>query len=113
MEQILQKLMDMGIGEFMDKSRQKLCMSDTVYLRDMEDERELEQRYTELDLSRHQRLLVNDYVACMETVRNRYADISYAAGVTDVIKILVQSGLLNGIKLSEENERDVLKICNM
>ena len=69
MERILKKMMDMGMGQFMDKSRQELCMSDIIYQGDHEDERELEQRYIELDLTRRQRLLVNDYVACMETAR--------------------------------------------
>lgn len=48
MEEIMEKMMDMGIRQFMDKSREELSMSDETYLKDNEDERELEQRYMEL-----------------------------------------------------------------
>lgn len=113
MEQILQKMKDMGMEQFMEKSRQELCMSDTVYLSDIEDERELEQMYMELDLSRKQRMLVNDYVACMETAWNRYADVSYVAGVRDTVKLLIQSGILKEVKVSEESESSIFKMCNM
>lgn len=93
MEHMVKKVMVMGVEQFMDKSRQKICMSDTTYLKDNEDERELEQRYMELNLTRRQRQLVNDYIACMQTVQNRYADISYLAGVKDTMKILDQLGI--------------------
>jgi hypothetical protein len=113
MEQILKKMMDMGMGQFMDKSRQELCMSDTIYQGDNEDERELEQRYSELDLTRRQRLLVNDYVACMETARSRYADISYVAGVKDTIKMLIHIGALEEAKIFEESGSIILGIYNI
>lgn len=101
MEQIIDKMMDMGIVQFMDNSREELSMSDATYLKDSEDQRELEQRYMELKLERNQRMLVNDYIACMRTTYNRYADICYVAGLNDAIRILMRSGLLKGIKASE------------
>lgn len=101
MEQIMEKMVDMGTRQFMDKSREELSMSDATYLKDNEDERELEQRYMELKLERNQRMLVNDYIACMQTAYNRYADICYVAGLNDAVKILIRLGLLTGIKVSE------------
>lgn len=113
MERILKKMMDMGMGQFMDKSRQELCMSDIIYQGDHEDERELEQRYIELDLTRRQRMLVNDYVACMETARSRYADISYMAGVKDTVKMLIRIGALEEAKIFEESGSIILGIYNI
>ena len=113
MEQIVKKMKDMGMGGFMDKSRQELCMFDTTYLRDNEAEKELEERYIELDLTRHQRMLVNDYVACMETTRKRYADISYAAGVKDSIMMLIRLGALKEIRVSEDTEVNFLRLYNI
>lgn len=101
MEQIMEKMMDMGMRQFMDKSREELSMSDVTYLKDNEDERELEQRYMELKLERNQRMLINDYIACMQTAYNRYADICYVAGLNDAVKILIRSGLLTEIEVSE------------
>lgn len=95
MEQIVERMMDMGMRQFMDKSRKELSMSDETYLKDNEDERELEQKYMELDLERSQRLLVNDYIACMQTALNRYADICYMAGIKDAVKMLNQLGAIN------------------
>lgn len=113
MEQIMKEMMDMGMKQFMDKSRKELSMSDAVYLEDCKDERELEQRYMELDLTRRQRMLVNDYVACTQTTYNRYAEISYVTGVKDAIKMLFQLGLLKGIKRLEEDEQNLLNICQI
>ena len=101
MEEIMEKMMDMGIRQFMDKSREELSMSDETYLKDNEDERELEQRYMELNLERNQRMLVNDYIACMQTAYNRYAEICYIAGLNDAVKMLMRLGILTGIKASE------------
>ena len=95
MEQIEKKMMDMGMQQFMDKSRRELSMSDETYLQDNEDEKELERKYMELDLEKSQRLLVNDYSACMRTVLNRYADICYMAGIKDAVKMMNQLGGIN------------------
>ncbi|MEZ3485445.1 MAG: hypothetical protein K1W22_02300 [Lachnospiraceae bacterium] len=97
MEQIMKKMMDMGMKQFMDKSREELSMSDATYMSDHEDEMELEQRYMELQLERNQRILVNDYIACMHTAYNRYADICYVAGMKDAVKMLSRLGLLAGL----------------
>lgn len=94
----------------MDKSRKELGMSDRTYLKDSKDERELEQRYMELEMERKQRMLVNDYIACMQTVHNRYEDICYVAGVLDAVKMLSRLGELPGIKVTEEHRQNVLEI---
>ena len=49
MEQLINKLLNMGMGQFMDNSRYDLVMTDEIYLHDIEDEGELERRYTNLD----------------------------------------------------------------
>ena len=81
MEQLINKLLNMGMGQFMDNSRYDLVMTDEIYLHDIEDEGELERRYTNLDLPDEQRILINDYIACVKTCDNRYSDISYMAGI--------------------------------
>lgn len=94
MEPIIEKVMDMGIGQFMDKSRQGFSKSDAAYLKYGWKEEELERKFMNLDLSNHQRLIINDYISCMKTADNREADISYIAGVKDAIKMFVRLGLL-------------------
>lgn len=94
MEKLINKLIRLGIRGFMDESRQKLAMEDEIYLKDSEDEEELEQQYIGLDMPRKQRILINDYIACMKTANIRYSNISYMAGVKDTVKMLMQLGML-------------------
>lgn len=96
MEKMIDRLIRLGIRGFMDESRQKLAMEDEIYLNDSEDEEELKQRYMELSIPRKQRILINDYIACMKTVNIRYSNISYIAGIKDTIKMLIQLGILKG-----------------
>ena len=64
-------------------------------------ENELEQRYESLGLTREQRIIVNDYIACASTVNHRYADISYMAGIRDTVSMLVSLGLIRGVEAGE------------
>ena len=80
--------------QFMDHSRQEFIMTDKVYLKDREDEGELEQRYMGLDLPDEKRNLINDYIACAKSCESRYADISYMAGIKDAVRMFACLGLL-------------------
>lgn len=94
MENIMNKLINMGIRDFIDESREKLALEDEAYLIDKRDEDALERRYLELDLPRKQRILIDDYIACMKTAGIRYADISYIAGIKDAVRMFAKLGLL-------------------
>ena len=93
MENIMDKLINMGIRDFIDESREKLALEDEEYLIDKRDEGTLGQRYLELDLPRNQRALIDDYIACVKTAGIRYSDISYIAGIKDAVKMSAQLGL--------------------
>lgn len=94
MENIINKLINMGIRDFIDESREKLALEDDAYLIDKRDEEELGRRYLGLDLPKKQRVLIDDYIACVKTAGIRYSDISYMAGIKDTVKMFVQLGLL-------------------
>lgn len=98
MNALIEELMKRGLGSLVDKSRDTLAQADEVYLSDRKAEKELEQRYENLDLTREQRLLINDYMACASTANHRYAAISYIAGIKDTVRILVSLGLVKGIE---------------
>lgn len=104
MEQLIDKLLEMGMGQFMDHSRQDLIMTDEVYLKDIEDEGELEQRYITLDLPEKERILINDYIACVKTCDNRYSDISYMAGIKDAVRMFTYLGLLKDFDAVKQEE---------
>lgn len=97
MNELIEKLIDMGMGNFMDVSRDTLAMEDEVYKADREAENELEKRYESLGLTREQRIIVNDYIACTSTVNHRYSDISYMCGIKNTVEMLVSLGLIKGM----------------
>lgn len=80
MNKLSEDLAKKGMGNFMDRSRDALAWADAIYLNDRRDERELEQRYKNLDLAKEQRKVINDYVVCLSTPSHPYADISYMCG---------------------------------
>ena len=94
MEDLISKLIDRGLGNIIDKSRDPLILQDEVYLKDSQDLNELEERYANLELSKEQRMIVNDYIACGESVRARINDLSYMAGMRDAVLLLNQIGLI-------------------
>ena len=55
----------------------KICAEDEIFQQDEKDLDELTKRFMDLDLPKHDRMIINDYIACLQTVDCRYADISY------------------------------------
>lgn len=60
-----------GMGRLMDESRDMLAQEDEIYRNNRNDEDELEHRYKSLDLSRDQKMIVNQYIACIASVNHR------------------------------------------
>ena len=101
MNKLIQDLIDKGVGNFMDRSRDALAWADEIYLNDTRDENDLMQRYESLDLTKEQRTIINDYIASASAVNHRYADISYMCGIKDTVGMLVSLGLIKGVEAEE------------
>ena len=101
MNKLIQDLIEKGMGNFMDRSWDALAHSDEIYLKDCRDENDLAQRYERLDLTKEQRIVINDYVGCASTVNHRYADVSYMCGIKDTVTMLVSLGLIKGVGAEE------------
>lgn len=101
MNKLIQDLIDKGMGNFMDRSRDALAETDEIYLNDRRDEDELERRYENLALTKEQKIIINDYVDCTSSVNHRYADISYMCGIKDTVSMLVSLGLIKGVEAKE------------
>ena len=93
MNKLIEDLIKKGMGNFMDRSRDALAWTDEIYLNDIKDENELGQLYENLDLTKGQRKVINDYVACASTANHRYADISYMCGIKDTVSLPVYGWL--------------------
>ena len=101
MNKLIEDLIKKGMGNFMDRSRDALAWADETYLNDRRDEHELERQYENLDLTKEQRKLINDYIACTLSSNQRYADISYMCGIKDTVSMLVSLGLIKGVEAEE------------
>ncbi len=101
MNKLIEDLIKKGMGNFMDRSRDALAWADETYLNDRRDEKELERRYANLDLTKEQKKVMNDYVACTLSSNQRYADISYMCGIKDTVSMLVSLGLIKGVEAEE------------
>ena len=94
MEKLKKRLIKECKRRSMDESREELARADATYNHDLKDEAELDQRYERLSISREQRMVIDDYIACTATVNHRYAEISYVAGIRDAVAMLVSLGLI-------------------
>jgi len=101
MNKLIEDLIKKGMGNFMDRSRDALAWADEIYLNDRRDEKELEKRYETLDLTKGQKKVINDYVACTLSSNQSYADISYMCGIKDTVSLLVSPGLIKGVEAEE------------
>ena len=99
MNKLIEDVIEKGMGRLLDESRDEMAQADEVYLSDRKDEDELEKRYESLDLTREQKIIINDYIACASTVNHRFADISYMCGVKHAVGLLASLGVIKGIEV--------------
>lgn len=94
MELLTQDLIEKSVGELMDQTRDQMMKEDKIHLQDEADLSALEERYLALTLDRHDKMIIGDYIACLQTTDARIADIAYMAGIKDAIKLLKSLDLI-------------------
>lgn len=87
MENLIQEAAERVVESLMEHSCEEFQQADEIYLRDRRDLDALEQRYLELCLSNQQRQIINDYIACFESLKNREKELAYLAGQRDGRKL--------------------------
>ena len=96
MEDIISKLIDGGMGNAMDKRTDELLKNDTRYGYACAKLSECEDKIKELNLSKHEMEIVDEYFGALDTANCRANDLCYMAGVRDTVLLLNQLGLLKG-----------------
>lgn len=99
MNKFIDDLMKKGMGNFMDQSRDELMWGDEIHKKAREEEDEWEKKVKELGLSKKQDKVIDKYISSIFTVTQRYADISYMAGIKDTVGMLVSLGMLKGVEM--------------
>lgn len=94
MEDLIDKISEAGIGNVIDKRTDPLLLHDDEYQQDCSDLDELEKRYMELELSPKSKMIIEDYLACLDTTNCRANEIYYMAGIRDAILFLNKTGMI-------------------
>lgn len=102
MDAFINQLLESHLGNIIDKSKDKLILEDETLQQDEKDLSDLEERYTALNLAKSDRIVINDYIACLQTVEHRSLDISYLAGVRDTVRLLHSLDLIKSVELQEK-----------
>ena len=104
------------IEKMMGERRQKIFESDEYIQQDNGDLDYLEERYSSLKIPYVIRRVVDDYIACLESRDERYADMSYVAGMGDAISLLIKMGMLNNqeqpLSINAEYNMEWIQIYN-
>ncbi|MGO5544388.1 hypothetical protein ACTQWG_18295 [Blautia sp. HCP3S3_H10_1] len=87
------RMMQQNIERMVTKQGQ-VDENDPYIKQDNEDLKYLEGRYDQLQLPYTVRRVIDDYIACLQTRDERYADLSYEAGIRDTINLLQGMGML-------------------
>lgn len=95
MEQQIYTMIIREVENYIEASKREFALLNEIYLNDNRDEKELEERYESLNLEKSQKMIVNDYIACIKTAGSRYSELSYMAGIRDAVKTLIRFGLIN------------------
>ena len=103
------------IEKMLGERREKIIESDEYIRQDIEDLKELEERYASMKIPYMFRRVIDDYIACMESKSERYADLSYIKGMGDAISLLKNIGALNSQETLSMNVELLIKqypLCN-
>lgn len=84
------------IERMMEDRRKQIFDADEYIQQDNGDLVYLEKRYNDMQIPYRMKRVIDDYIACMESRDERYADLSYVAGMGDAISMLNNMGLLCG-----------------
>lgn len=94
MEELMEKIMNSGIGSVIDKPMNSLLLNGEEYQQDCKVLDELKRRYMKLNLSGDVKRIIDDYMACLGTASCRDNDIYYISGTRDILLFLNKTGLL-------------------
>lgn len=103
MNKFIDDLMKKGMGNYMDRSRDELMWDDEIHKKARMEEDEWEKKVKDLGLSKEQEKVIDKYISSIFTVTQRYADISYMAGIKDTVGLLVSLGLVKGTELEGDD----------
>lgn len=101
MDKFIEGLIEKGMGQLMDQSRDELAAADHSYQKNSLREEEAERRVLGLGLTKEQQTAIDDYLDCVRAGNHIFADLSYLAGIKDTVGLLASIG---AIKIADAEE---------
>lgn len=88
MYKFIEGLIEKGMGQLMDQSRDELVAVDHRYQKYSLREEEAERRVLGLGLTEEQQAALDGYLDCIRKSNHRFADIAYMAGFKDAFGVV-------------------------
>lgn len=88
MDKLTEELIELGLGNIIERNVEQQLTQDTIYLQDMQDVARIKEQIDEFGLSEQQKLTVEDYMACLMSANARACDVAYMAGVRSTFLFL-------------------------
>ena len=94
MKNYINELLEIGMGSVIDMSADKVIMEDETYKKDIKDSEEIYNKFIDL-LTTEQKIIFEDYIACLMSANERACNLSYLVGARNTIQFLSE---INAIK---------------
>lgn len=99
MEKFINELLETCLGRMIDQRRDEITLADETCRQNERNLHKYEERYMALDsLANADRMLIDEYILCIEKADHRNADLCYLVGIRDTIKVLCSLNLLKGME---------------
>lgn len=82
------ELIKLAMESLKEKSVYELLQNDVEYQKESDEESVAEQRYNELNLTKHQRMVCRQLLDCRDKQNIDYSNCAYVAGLYDAFRIM-------------------------
>lgn len=76
------------ISLMIEENVERMKESDPISQKDVEELSVLEKQYYDLDLPMEERMLINDYLACLKTISDRENELAFVVGIKICLEVL-------------------------
>ena len=94
MGKYISELIDIGMGNVIDMSVDEILLKDEIYQRDQTDSNRLYEKFESM-LTDDQKVIFEDYLACVMSANERACNLAYLVGAKNTIQFLSEANALN------------------
>ena len=95
MRKYINELIDIGMGNVIDMSIDRIILEDEVYCTHMKNAKSIQETFDELELTKEQKDKIEDYISYIMAANERACNLTYLIGARNTIQFL---GEVNALK---------------